>query len=64
MDNQIQAVLTEAIKLYKTLCPDGEELSSSDWPDLWHEICQPLEVAVRAEMRRAGCCLERWMFLE
>lgn len=59
-----EALIQSACNKYHSLCPDFETLDTSSWCDLWHNICEPVELQVRAEMMKRGCKLELFHGIE
>lgn len=59
-----QMLINAACIEYEHMCPNFQILDTVRWCDLWHEISQPVELDVRAEMMVRGCNLEPWIGLE
>lgn len=53
-------VVDMAAEIIEELLPNGGTMDMSQWCDVWHECCIPLERLLRQELRRRGFMLEPW----
>ena len=59
--HEVHKVLQDALEVmkhYPGVC------TTNDWTDIWHEVCQPLELIIRKALREHGHEVEPWAILE
>lgn len=64
LDELVREVTETVITECRRLHPDNAELSTSEWCDVWHASCQPIELEVRRRINRLGINFEKWIMLE